>query len=108
MATQHPTHNIQGVKRSYRWLYTVKLPNIYGAAETALLVKRDWNGWILRIYHDKTVPPKYLKPLQDLDVELLQIRSTKDAHSGMLCRFLPILDPSVTRLIVRDPDSRLS
>lgn len=83
---------------------------LFGALENAMLVLRDWDGWVLRIYHDDTVPLKYLDMLRVLQVELVFTEySTDEAdHSGLFWHFYVLDDPEVCHFIVRDPDSRLT
>lgn len=59
---------------------------VYGALENALLVKRDWPEWKLRIYHDDSVLPDVLETLRLLGVELVNIKD--DGMTRWCPRFL--------------------
>ena len=82
----------------------------FGAIENAVLVKRDWPTWSLRIYHDNLVPDKMLRILRSLDVDLVPENTDVHAHDhvGHLWRFKVLGDANVTRYLVRDTDARLS
>lgn len=91
-------------------LYGSGEPYTLGAIENALLVKRDWNGWVLRIYHDDSVPEWCLTMLRELQVELIKAEYATEQrdHAGLFWRFYVLMDKEVTRFIIRDPDSRIS
>ena len=100
-------------------LYGANKDYAYGAIENALLVRRDWTGWTLRIYHDDQVDATMLTVLRSLGVHLVPRRlgqglaATDDArgsagHRAMFWRFDVAADASVTRYIIRDTDALLS
>ena len=100
-------------------LYGANKDYAYGAVENALLVRRDWTGWTLRIYHDDQVDASMLTVLRSLGVHLVLRRLgqglavTEDArgsagHRAMFWRFDVAADASVTRYIIRDTDALLS
>lgn len=81
----------------------------YGALENAVIVKRDWPTWTLRIYHDQHVPSDVLRGLRALDVELVPRTFRRDSgHEAMFWRFDVIRDEAVTRFLIRDTDARLT
>jgi len=77
-----------------------------GAIKNSLLVDKIYPGWIMRVYHDDTVPDEILTSLAKNNVEL--IRMPDKTIPGMYWRFLTADDPDVERYCVRDADSRLS
>ncbi len=83
-----------------------------GAVDNARLVKDHWaqDGWRLRLYHDDQVPQVAIHLIRSLGAEtiLMRQRTVRD-FSGNLWRFLPLItDPTMTRLILRDVDGRLT
>ena len=66
--------------------------------------------WVVRIYHDDTVPQATLDRLVELGAELRPVDTTgmEGDIAGMFWRFLVADDPTVQRYIVRDTDSRLN
>lgn len=80
-----------------------------GAIDNAVLVRRDWQGWTLRVYYGDDVPESTLRVLRVLDVELVPSSSAHARdHAGLMWRYAVLQDPTVTRFIVRDADSRLT
>lgn len=81
----------------------------YGAIENAVIVKRDWQPWTLRIYHDQSTSDEVLRVLRALDVELIPRTLRQDSgHEAMFWRFDVIKDAAVTRFLIRDTDARLT
>ena len=82
---------------------------INGALENAKLIRRDWQGWTMRLYHSETVDTDAISKLKELGVELVEQSKTSDFvdHRGAFWRFYPLLEKNV-RFIVRDTDSRLT
>ena len=80
----------------------------FGALENALLVKRDWKGWVLRIYVGEGVPSDILAALAALGVELVRVESIQRGIAGMFWRFFAVEDRTATRILIRDCDSRLN
>lgn len=77
-----------------------------GALANARLYKSIYPGWVMRVYHDSTVPEPVLSELRTAEVELVNM--TGSSLNSMSWRFLPASDPVVQRFCVRDIDSRLS
>ena len=67
-------------------------------------------GWVLRVYHDRTVPPAILSSLRAEGAELLDMSSSRlqGGIAGMYWRFQVSEDESVDRWLIRDADCRLS
>ena len=79
-----------------------------GALENALLVKRIWKGWTLRMYIGNGVPSDILAALAALGVDMVHVTSNQKGIAGMYWRFFAIEDRTATRVLVRDCDARLS
>lgn len=79
-----------------------------GAVENAGLVPLLFPGWTCRIYHDDTVPLPILEELAGAGAELVTMASAGGALNGLYWRFLVSDDPTVSRFLCRDCDSRLS
>lgn len=81
-----------------------------GAIENAALVHTIYPGWIVRFYHDTSVPVATLRRLSSLGAELELINGTEQSGgiAGMFWRFLVATDPTVERYLIRDADSRLN
>lgn len=91
-------------------LYGDKPRYTYGALMKALLVERDWPGWKLRVYYDASVPSLFISRLESLGADMVFVNSSagEDDQGGLIWRFYPMLDSSLTRFIVRDSDARLT
>lgn len=74
---------------------------------------RVYPGWILRFYHDASVPAAALEKLRSQpSTELIFIDDIKgtqgnNKYAGTFWRFLVANDPNVDRYVVRDSDSFL-
>ncbi|HEX4366135.1 MAG TPA: hypothetical protein VH023_04865, partial [Rhodopila sp.] len=66
--------------------------------------------WTIRVYHDHSVDPAYLRQLAANGVELRAMRLPPGVpvHRGLLWRFEVIADPAVQRFLIRDADSLLT
>eukprot|EP00729_Bicosta_minor_P014031 gene14031-30990_t len=78
-----------------------------GAFANTELIKAVFPGWVMRVYHDDTVPADILKELQQLGVELRDM-TRSGLSNKMTWRFTAASDASVDRFLIRDLDSRLS
>ena len=78
-----------------------------GAFANTELIKAVFPGWVMRVYHDDTVPGDILKELQQLGVELRDM-TRSGLSNKMTWRFTAASDASVDRFLIRDLDSRLS
>ena len=90
-------------------LYGSNPKYVQGAIKNADLVETFFPTWILRIYADASVPEDVIAQLRArrwVDVKIVRHRS--GAAAGMFWRFFVADDPSVSRFIVRDADSRLN
>lgn len=79
-----------------------------GAIENVKLQPLIYPGWICRIYHDNSVPEFYLKELESLNAELVNMSKSGMDNHGMFWRFLVFDDIAVERFLIRDTDSRLN
>ena len=86
---------------------------VEGAMENVKLAPSVFPGWVVRVYHDHTVPMAMLQQLQEAGAELVAVDTVnnekmKGSIAGMFWRFLVAEDDSVQRYIIRDSDSRLN
>ena len=67
-------------------------------------------GWLLRVYHDVSVPARVLQSLRAEGAELVDMSrsSLQGAIAGMYWRFMVSEDESVDRWLIRDADCRVS
>jgi len=79
----------------------------YGAIENALMVKRGWPGWTLRIYY-ASVPEDILATVRMLGAETISVPFFQSKASSTMWRFFVLADRTVSRFIVRDIDARLT
>jgi hypothetical protein len=82
-----------------------------GAVENALLAKRDWPGWTYRVYHGDGIPQEILHLIREMGGELIPMTAHGIAQGkalSMFWRFLALTDNTVTRMISRDADARLT
>ena len=77
-----------------------------GAVKNALLHKKIFVDWEMRVYHNNTVPKKILEQLQDNNVTLINV-GEDTGYRGSLWRFLQAGE-NIERFISRDTDSRIS
>ena len=54
-------------------LYGDRDAYVTGAIENALIVKREWPGWRLRIYYDRTVPEWAVRVLRELQARAMAL-----------------------------------
>ena len=80
-----------------------------GAIHNANLIEKIFPGWIMRIYHNNTVPKNILDELRvNKFVELVYVEENKFSWGGLYWRFYVQDDETVDRYIVRDLDCRLN
>lgn len=87
-------------------LYGGERRYVIGIYRNLELAPQVYPGWVVRIYHDDTVPEHDLKRFKRMGAELI----SQPRHSGiqgMFWRFKVADDPTVDRYIVRDSDSRI-
>jgi len=78
--------------------------------ENARIQPHLFPGWTIRIYHDDTVDPGYLRTLASHGVDLRPVALPPGVPPlrRLLWRFAVIADPTVCRFLIRDADSLLS
>ena len=91
---------------------------LYGADErytgniviNARLLPSVLPGWLLRVYHDASVPASVLSSLRAEGAELLDMSrsSLQGGIAGMYWRFMVSEDELVDRWLIRDADCRVS
>ena len=91
---------------------------LYGANErytanvlvNARLLPSVLPGWLLRVYHDQSVPGAVLSSLRAAGAELLDMSGSRlqGGIAGMYWRFMVSEDESVDRWLIRDADCRVS
>jgi hypothetical protein len=82
-----------------------------GALENAVLARRDWPGWVYRVYYGSGVPADVLSLIELLGAELVDVSDRDMAQgrvSSTMWRFVALLDRTATRTIFRDADARLT
>lgn len=92
-------------------LYGCNATYIIGMKENIKLAKQYYSEWELRIYHNNSVPEKYINEYKELDAVCIlceNIGENKLNWEGMFWRWFPLNDSSVDIWISRDADSRLS
>tara|TARA_B100000768_G_scaffold32877_1_gene31427 strand:- start:2291 stop:4348 length:2058 start_codon:yes stop_codon:yes gene_type:complete len=92
-------------------LYGSKATYILGMKENIILGKKYFPNWHIRIYHNETVPEKYIKEYTQLGANCIKCKNiglNKMNWEGMVWRFFPLDDANVEHWISRDTDSRLS
>ncbi len=89
-------------------LYGADPKYVNGAFRNAELTPSVFPGWVMRVYHDDSVPGESLQRLRSMGVELVRMEKERGSIAGMFWRFLVADDASVDRYIVRDSDSRLN
>ena len=92
-------------------LYGANATYIIGMKENIKLAKQYFSDWEVRIYHNNTVPEKYIKEYKELEAVCILCENVGDNKlnwEGMFWRWFPLDDPSVDIWLSRDADSRLS
>lgn len=82
-----------------------------GAIRNAELAKIHFPDWMVRIYHDATVPSDILERLKELNnVQLIEMfyENSKGGFLRSIWRFFTLFDKNVNYFISRDCDSRIS
>lgn len=78
-----------------------------GAIQNAKLARHVYPGWVVRFYHDDTVPIQVLEQLKLLNAELVQM-PRNEGFSGAFWRFKIADEVLYSHWVVRDCDSRLN
>jgi hypothetical protein len=89
-------------------LYGAKEKYTHGALRNAELAEMYFPGWICRFYVTSDVPEDIVEALKQLGSEVEPVPSGMGYSSGMFWRFMPAIDSTVDRFVVRDVDSRLN
>ena len=92
-------------------LYGCNATYIIGMKENIKLAKQYYSDWEVRIYHNNTVPEKYINEYKEIGARCIlceNIGENKLNWEGLFWRWLPLDDPDVDIWISRDADSRLS
>eukprot|EP00775_Hariotina_reticulata_P013123 gene13123-13253_t len=79
-----------------------------GAVSNAVLVMRDWPKWTLRVYCGSGVPANITSLLRAAGAEVVLINTNQKGSAGMFWRYFALEDRSVTRVIFRDADAKLT
>lgn len=81
-----------------------------GAFKNIDLAHKLYPGWIVRFYHDSTMPmADRQRFLRRLGVELIPKQYYRDPWFGLYWRFCPMYDDqTIERFVVRDTDARIS
>ena len=79
-----------------------------GVITNAKLAQQIYPGWIVRVYHDDTVPKHVLETLKNLNVQLVNLSKYSPLEHKLFWRLFVAFDPSVKRYIIRNTDSVLS
>jgi len=79
-----------------------------GALKNAFLAKQIYEGWICRFYVGRSTPPEITSVLEQLDnTEVIRMEEEGN-WEGMFWRFYAAGDPTVSVMLSRDTDCRLS
>ncbi|MDI9313363.1 MAG: tetratricopeptide repeat protein [Hydrotalea sp.] len=77
-----------------------------GMMENALMMPRFFPGWVVRCYHDESVPAEAIEKIKQAGAEtILMTGKHRDLNPGMW-RFLVANDPAVYYFCCRDADCR--
>ena len=79
-----------------------------GAIENAKLASQIYPGWIVRVYHDNTVPGQVLDKLRHDNVQLIDVTTDPPFEPKAIWNLFVAFDPSVDRYVIRNIDSRLT
>lgn len=81
---------------------------IQGAFENIKLANEIYPDWKVRIYTDKHTDVELLKKLNNAGAQIRVVEHNYPSWYNLFIRFFVNDDPSVTKYIIRDTDSRLS
>lgn len=77
-----------------------------GAVENAKMMGQFFPGWVVRVYHNDTVPADIIKQIQQAGGETVAMTGAYGELNPGMWRFLVANDPSVYYFCVRDADCR--
>lgn len=90
-------------------VYGVNPKYLQGAMQNAKLVQTIYPGWVMRVYHDGSLPQEFVMEMETTyKVEFRLVTGITGGIAGMFWRFLVADDLTVDRYIIRDSDSRLN
>lgn len=78
-----------------------------GAYRNVCLAGRIYPGWKARVYCSHEIPGSLISRMQEAGAEIVHKRRLS-AVDGTFWRFLPLADPKLDAVIIRDVDSRLN
>ena len=78
---------------------------VQGALRNVRLVPKIYPGWTPRVYVSQEVQQETIDALLAEGAEVVR-KERQGLIDGMFWRFLPVGDPSVDAVIIRDTDSR--
>ena len=78
-----------------------------GALRNVQLASSVYPGWTPRVYCSHEIPTQLIGQLQDAGAEIVHRRRVSIVD-GTFWRFLPLADPKLDAVIIRDVDSRIS
>ena len=81
---------------------------IEGAVANTKIASKIFPGWIVRIYHDDTVPIKTLETLKSDNVQLVNIKTKAPLEPKEMWNLFVVSDPCLERYLIRNIDSRLT
>ena len=82
--------------------------NIEGAVANTKIASKLFPEWIVRIYHDKTVPNKTLETIKSDNVQLININTDKPFEPKEMWNLFVASDPCLERYLIRSIDTRLT
>lgn len=86
-------------------LYGTNPLYIEGAIRNVRLVPKIYPGWTPRVYVSQEIDASAIEALESAGAQVLR-KQRLGLIDGMFWRFLPVGDPSLEAVIVRDTDSR--
>ena len=78
-----------------------------GALRNVRLAASVYPGWTPRVYCSNEIPSQLIARMQEAGAEIVHKRRIS-AVDGTFWRFLPLADPKLDAVIVRDVDSRIN
>ena len=81
---------------------------LFGMLENILLAQKIFSDWIIRIYYNDTVPPKWINTYKSFDHVELIFMDEHHGHLNAIWRLLSLYDNTIDIMISRDCDSPLT
>ena len=82
--------------------------SIEGAVANSKIASRIFPEWIVRIYHDDTVPSEALQSIRSENVQLVNITTNPPFEPKEIWNLFVATDPCLERYLIRSTDSRLT